>query len=43
MVSYFMDCIWISKGIILAQAVLAVSIMLGWIKENFFKHGVSKN
>ncbi len=43
MVSYFMDCIWISKGIMLAQAVLAVSIMLGWIKENFFKHGVSKN
>lgn len=42
MVSYFMDCIWISKGIILAQTVLAVSIMLGWIKEIFFRHGVSK-
>lgn len=31
-VSYLMDCIWSSKSIILAQVVLAVSIILGWIK-----------
>lgn len=29
MISYFMDCIWISKGVIVAQTVLAVSIILG--------------
>lgn len=28
-------CTWISKGIVLAQAVLSVSLVLGWIKENF--------
>lgn len=39
MVSYFMNCIWISKGIILAQTVLAVSIILGWIKENLIQSG----
>lgn len=32
----FMSYGWIFKGVILAQIVLSVSLVLGWIKENFF-------
>ena len=35
-ISYIMEYIWISKGIILVQIALAVSLILGWIK-NFFE------
>jgi len=34
--------LWISKGIMLAQIILSINLILGWLKENFFTQRLVK-